>query len=99
MTDLTVANTILAQLGGTRFAMMTGSENFIGSENSIGFKLKRNSSGGNHMKITLDASDTYTITIRRITTRSIKIVHEESDVYCDQLVNRFESLTGMYTSL
>lgn len=99
MTDLTVAKNIIAQLGGQQFVLMTGCDKFVGDDNSVAFALRRNSSGGNHMKITLDPSDTYSIKIIRVTSRSIKTVHEESDVYCDQLANRFETLTGLYTHL
>jgi hypothetical protein len=40
-TDLTVANEIRNQLGGNRFAVMTGAHNFIGDANSLSFKLGR----------------------------------------------------------
>jgi hypothetical protein len=31
MTDMTVSQTILSQLGGKRFIAMTGSKNFVGA--------------------------------------------------------------------
>jgi hypothetical protein len=42
MTDLTVAKTILAQLGGERFVMMTGATNFVGGADSLAFRVGSN---------------------------------------------------------
>ena len=38
-TDLTVANTILQQLGGNKFRVMTGAKNFVGSNDALTFRL------------------------------------------------------------
>jgi hypothetical protein len=35
MSNLTVANTILEQLGGGRFIAMTGAKSFVGGEDSL----------------------------------------------------------------
>ena len=35
MSNLTVAKTILEQLGGNKFCMMTGAKNLAGDENSL----------------------------------------------------------------
>ena len=39
MADLKVANTILAQLGGLRFIVMTGARDFIGGDYHLIFSL------------------------------------------------------------
>ncbi len=36
---MSVATTILEQLGGARFTMMTGAKNFVGSPNSLLMRL------------------------------------------------------------
>ena len=41
MTDMTVAKTILAQLGGSRFVAMTGARHMAGDATSLSFGLPR----------------------------------------------------------
>jgi hypothetical protein len=101
-TDLQVAEEIARQMGGTRrIAMMTGAKNFGGDANSLSFRLPAGTArdGINHVKVTLDADDTYTVTFTRIgRAPSFKIteVKSVSMIYCDQLVSLFESTTGLY---
>lgn len=96
---MNVANTILQQLGGNRFAVMTGAKNFVGSEDSLGMKVGRNSMGVSHIRVTLDPSDTYTIKAFSIRGGKVKEKGEESGVYCDMLQDAFLRLTGLYTRL
>ena len=57
-----VANTILQQLGGHGFAVMTGSRNFISLGNGLQMSLARNRTSANRLKIILDGdTDTYTM--------------------------------------
>lgn len=49
-----VANTILQQLGGHGFAVMTGSRNFISLGNGLQMSLARNRTSANRLKIILD---------------------------------------------
>ena len=42
MTDLTVSQTILAQLGGESFVMTSGATGLVASAESLTFKLGRN---------------------------------------------------------
>lgn len=101
--NLTVAKTILEQLGGGRLMAMTGARNFVGSENSLSFKLPNTrdfvKNGVNYVRVVLDPSDTYTVTFSRV--RGLKVVEiaSHSDVYCDQLQDIFETETGLFTSL
>lgn len=92
-----IATTILNQLGGRRFIAMTGSKNFVAGKNSLAMKLSRNSSGANHLKISLNALDTYDVKFISIRNCNFKTKHEFKGVYCDQLVNIFETTTGLYT--
>jgi hypothetical protein len=62
VTDLTVAKTILAQLGGERFVMMTGATNFVGSADSLTFKVGRNPERVTHVRVTLTPDDLYDVT-------------------------------------
>lgn len=98
MSDLTVANTILAQLGGSRVLnAMLGIKSFVGSENSLSFSWKvrgaRNSI--NAVRVVLDPSDTYTVEFIRARQGARVVVETRSDVYCDGLVDLIEARTGL----
>ena len=100
MSNLTVAKTILEQLGGNKFRMMTGAKNLAGDENSLSMRIGRNSSNSNYLKITLNSLDTYDMKFCKLTRKyEDKSVTEYSDVYNDMLTDVFTSHTGMYTSL
>lgn len=42
MTNTMIAETILQQLGGNKFVVMTGAKNFVALENGIKFNIGRN---------------------------------------------------------
>lgn len=54
-----IANTILRQLGGNKFMVMTGAKQFVAIENGIRFRIGRNATQTNMIRITLRADDTY----------------------------------------
>ena len=97
---MSIAKTILEQLGGNKFRVMTGAKNLMGVENGLVMKLGRNSSNSNYLKITLNSMDTYDMEFAKLTRMGeMKSVKEYSDVYNDMLTDVFTSHTGMYTSL
>lgn len=49
-----IANTILQQLGGHGFTVMTGSRNYINLGNGLQMSLARNKTSANRLKIILD---------------------------------------------
>ena len=49
-----IANTILQQLGGHGFTVMTGSRNYINLSNGLQMSLARNKTSANRLKIILD---------------------------------------------
>jgi len=102
----TVAQTIYSQLGGRRFAVMTGSKDFFTMPNALRMSLARNKSGANRLDIRYDeGSDTYTMRFYRLTFHrkelevKCKEISEYSDVYCDSLQHIFTEVTGLYTRL
>ena len=100
MSNLKVAETILDQLGGNKFCVMTGAKNLGGTEDSLSMKIGRNSSNSNYLKITLNSMDLYDMEFCKLTRMGEKkSVTEYSDVYNDMLTKVFEKHTGMYTSL
>lgn len=102
--DLTVANTILAQLGGGgRLTAMIGAEEFFGDAKSLKFRFAAPAkNGANLVRVQLDASDTYTVEfykIGRAPTFECNKINSISFVYDDQLVPVIESETGLRLSL
>ena len=99
-----VANTILQQLGGHSFAVMTGSRNFISLGNGLQMSLARNKTSANRLDIIYDAgADLYNMRFYRRTfskktfecrTKDIA-VHE--GIYFDMLEEMFTMVTGLYT--
>lgn len=109
-----IANTIYQQLGGGRFAAMTGAKNFVALENGIRFRIGRNKSRANMVEIKLNGLDLYDIKFIKYTPYSFKIgkdgsfketqekvqtVEEFNNYYDDMLQSLFTRVTGLYTSL
>ena len=100
MSNLVVAETILSQLGGRKFRVMTGAKNLTGDENSLSMRIGRNSSNSNYLKITLNSMDLYDMKFCKLTKKfEEKSVTEYNNIYNDMLQERFTAHTGMYTSL
>jgi hypothetical protein len=98
MSDMTVANTILDQIG-RRALIMIGAKTPVGDEKSVRFKIGRNEKSVTHVVVTLDPSDTYTLSFLRARGVTAKEVSNASFVYADQLRSVIEKHTGLYTSL
>ncbi|QOX80901.1 hypothetical protein FY034_18035 (plasmid) [Trichlorobacter lovleyi] len=99
---LTVANTILQQLGGNRFKIMTGAKDFIGDETSLMFRIPRAKDGINKVRVTLDlAIDLYSVEFMRVNFKkyTFETVHTSNQVYFDDLERVFTEHTGLYTRL
>lgn len=97
---LQVANTIRQQLGGNRFAAMTGAKNFMGSPDSLTFALPANfaKDGINRVRIVL-VGDLYAVEFFKIRGTKVQLISEACAVYADQLAALFTSRTGLNTSL
>ena len=111
----TVANTIYQQLGGGRFAAMTGAKYFVACNNGLQFRIGRNASKANVVKITLNSLDLYDIEfIKHVEYKftiskdgksfkerpeSWQTVAKKESVYADMLQDIFTAVTGMYTHL
>jgi hypothetical protein len=57
MADLTVAKTILEQLGGEHFVALTGAKNFVGTEDSLTFEVGSNPKHVSHVRVTQTPDD------------------------------------------
>lgn len=98
-----VADTILSQLGGQRFIVMTGAKYLVNADHALMFRIGRNSSRANSVRIILGANDLYTI--RFLRNRKVgfamesSLVQEVEGLYADQLRSAFERVTGLATTL
>ena len=97
-----IAATILQQIGGRRFAAMTGSRDFMDLGDGR-MNLSRNKTSANRLTITLDEeTDTYRMRFYRMTVGKhfevrTKDIAVYEGVYCDMLEEVFTSVTGLYT--
>lgn len=94
-----VAETILAQLGGNRFKVMTGACSFSSGKDCLTFRLKTNPKRINAVRITLTPLDLYKMEFIKIKKFEVVVDKEVDGVYCDQLQEVFTNHTGLYTHL
>jgi hypothetical protein len=95
---MSVATTILSQIGGRRFIAFTGSTNFMETADKKGLimKLRRNNVNANYLEIKLNGNDLYDMKFI-YAGKEFKVKAEYNDVYCDMLEEIFTSATGLYT--
>lgn len=102
MTDLTIANTILDQLGNRRFIAMTGARDFVGDASSLTFCIGRGAMNkANAVRITLTPADDYTVEFFAFSSRTLNTrdCGKVSGVYAENLREVFTARTGFATSL
>lgn len=101
LTGMEIAQTILAQLGGARFPLITGATNLVAWDDGLSFKLPQTLTRSriNWCRICLTPADLYTVEFYAGPFAKRKKVAEFSDVYCDQLQDLFEEATGLSLSL
>jgi len=99
--NLTVAHTILAQLGGQGLLIaMLGAHSFSAENDRLRFKIKgRAAQGIKCINIVLEPSDTYRVEFWSIRGVSVKKVAELTGVCCDQLVPCIERTTTLRVRL
>lgn len=98
-TDMTIAKTILEQLGGNKFIAMTGAKGFTASDRALTFRLP--GAGGfckdgiNAVRVTLNQYDTYDVEFMRIRGTKVTPVHTDNGIYNDQFEAVFAAATGL----
>lgn len=93
-----VAQTILQQLGGNKFAAMTGAKNFVGGENALSFFIGKNSKSINRVFIQYDTgNDLYNMVFQRYRKLESKVIRSFEGVYASDLQRLFTLATGMNT--
>jgi hypothetical protein len=103
MSDMTVANTILEQLGNGRFIVMTGARNFLGDVDSLSFRLPSTGhfvkQGINYIKIRLTVLDTYEVTFGKVRGLKFAVLSTIDNVYADGLRDLISEETGLTLSI
>lgn len=94
-----IQDTIYKQLGGHRFAVMTGAKQFSKIPNGLGFKFGRNSSKSYHLKIVLNGNDYYDLEFGHVRKHEYIIDKTFSDLCWEDLRHVFSEYTGMCLSL
>ncbi|HJG89326.1 hypothetical protein [Barnesiella viscericola] len=99
-----IAQTILEQIGGRRFAVMTGSKNFTDLGNGLLMNLAKNTTSANRLEIIYDeVTDLYNMRFYRKTfskktfESKTKDIAKYEGVYFDMLEYIFTEETGLYT--
>lgn len=99
-----VAQTILQQIGGRRFAVMTGSRNFTDLGNGLLMSLAKNMTSANRLEIIYDeGADLYNMRFYRKTfskktfESKTKDIETHEGIYCNMLEDVFTMVTGLYT--
>ena len=95
---MSVAQTILAQLGGNKFIAMTGAKNLASGSDSLQFKFS-GSKAANSLQVVMGENDTYTMKFFKIRGFNFVEVATINDVYAESLKSSFESFTGLATSI
>jgi hypothetical protein len=100
-TDTAVASTILTQLGGQRFVVMTGAKFLLAHPNALSFQLPSNfaRNGINRVRVELNGQDLYDVTFSRC--RGLKVFFQTrvEGIDCEQLRPAFIESTGLQLSL
>ena len=99
-----IAKTILQQIGGRRFTVMTGSRDFIDMGNGLRMSLTRNKTSANRLDIIYDARvDLYNMRFspRTLSTKTCECnaqdIAVQEGIYFDMLDEMFTMVTGLYT--
>lgn len=102
----TIAETILNQLGGNKFTLMTGARQFVGGDDHLMFSLPRGFASNkiNKVVITLNASDTYDIGFFQYISSGKRagecnVIRQEMRIYGDMLCKIFTEVTGLDTRI
>ena len=93
-----IAQTILSQLGGRRFSLMTGAKNLVAVEMGLSFRIPR-SGGVNYVNITVTPADLYDIEFGYIRGESYKVVHKTEGLFANMLCAEFTDITGLDTAM
>ena len=99
-----IAQTILDQLGGNRFASMTGAKNFIGKPNALQFSLPARFAKNKATIVEVELNEDHDLYVLRFykfnrAKLSTQLIEEIDQVHVEDLRRVFTYRTGLDTSL
>lgn len=100
MTDLTIAQTIIAQMGGhRRLQLLVRARDFVAGDNFVMFRFS-GSKIANKCKVVYDDGwDLYDFYLYLLHGAKVDLVYEIEGLYFDDLIPTFEEETGLTLSL
>ena len=103
MSQFTVAETILQQLGGKRFCLMTGVKNggLLADKDALHIEIGENAKGVETVIIKLNSWDYYDLRFLRFNEKTAELeeLAFDENVDVENLTDTFTEHTGLYTSL
>jgi hypothetical protein len=101
----TVAETIVEQLGGNKFSVLTGARDFVATETGVQFRLPMGFAKDRIRYVRIDLeppapSDTYMARFYRVRPGlALELVELVANLHAEQLLPTFTSVTGLSTCL
>lgn len=95
------AKSILQQLGGNKFIVMTGARNFAALGNIMQFRLPQRFAlaGINLVTVKLTGADLYDMEFFKQTSKTLASIAKHEGLYADMLQSTFTDVTGLHTRL
>jgi hypothetical protein len=93
-----VAETILKQLGGRKFAVMTGASKFLTLKDGLSFFIPQ-ANGIRKVTVELNSRDLYDVYFYGVRKEVITFKSGHQNVYAEDLQATFTQATGLYTIL
>ena len=98
--NLTIAKTIIQQLGGNKFIAMTGARNIFADGQGVTMQIMKNKSKAKYLTIQLNSLDLYDMQFKSIDKDfNLIIKAEKQNVYAEDLETIFTNITGLNTRL
>jgi hypothetical protein len=98
--NLTIAKTIIQQLGGNKFITMTGAKNIFADGQGVTMQIMKNKSKAKYLTIQLNSLDLYDMQFKSIDKDfNLIIKAEKQNVYAEDLEIIFTNITGLNTRL
>lgn len=100
---MSIAKTILEQLGGNRFIAMTGARDLVAHADGLSFRLPRGFAKNKctHVRIKLTPADLYDVTFQAYNARKLILreISTHDGIYADSLRELFTAETGLDCTL
>lgn len=96
---MTIAQTIIDQLGNGKFIAMTGAHQFIDHGRGVAFRIGRNENKVTHVNVSLNFADLYDVEFINVRGVNVKRISAACMIDAAGLRSTFTSHTGMEISL